>query len=38
MRGEGQLSGERQAGVSDLRHARLATAGRLLHRARADAR
>ncbi|MEO9174769.1 MAG: ATP-dependent DNA helicase RecG [Gaiellales bacterium] len=38
MRGEGQLSGERQAGASDLRHARLATAGRLLHRARADAR
>ena len=38
MRGEGQLSGQRQAGASDLRHARLATAGRLLHRARADAR
>jgi ATP-dependent DNA helicase RecG len=38
MRGEGQLSGDRQAGASDLRHARLATAGRLLHRARADAR
>jgi ATP-dependent DNA helicase RecG len=38
MRGEGQLSGERQAGASDLRHARLATAGKLLHRARADAR
>ena len=38
MRGEGQLSGERQAGASDLRHARLATAGRLLYRARADAR
>jgi ATP-dependent DNA helicase RecG len=38
MRGEGQLSGERQAGASDLRHARLATAGKLLYRARADAR
>jgi ATP-dependent DNA helicase RecG len=38
MRGEGQLSGQRQAGASDLRHARLATAGKLLHRARADAR
>jgi ATP-dependent DNA helicase RecG len=38
MRGEGQLSGDRQAGASDLRHARLATAGKLLHRARADAR
>ena len=38
MRGEGQLSGERQAGASDLRHARLATAGRLLYRARNDAR
>jgi ATP-dependent DNA helicase RecG len=38
MRGEGQLSGDRQAGASDLRHARLATAGKLLYRARADAR
>jgi ATP-dependent DNA helicase RecG len=38
MRGEGQLSGDRQAGASDLRHARLATAGRLLYRARNDAR
>ena len=38
MRGEGELSGVRQSGASDLRHANLARHRRLIARSRADAR
>ena len=38
MRGEGELSGLRQSGASDLRHASLARHRRLVARSRADAR
>ena len=38
MRGEGELSGVRQSGASDLRHASLSRHRRLIARSRADAR
>jgi ATP-dependent DNA helicase RecG len=38
MRGEGELSGVRQSGASDLRHASLSRHRRLISRSRADAR
>jgi ATP-dependent DNA helicase RecG len=38
MRGEGELSGVRQSGATDLRHASLARHRRLIARSRADAR